>query len=193
MMFRVSLRYFVSYCSLFLVYIFKVFRKTSSSFLLRNNMLNILLALFISKALPSQVLKDVSLENLETTPKTFPFKLPAEIYLSQVFNCGSIYTIYPQWEKCLVLFPFCTYFFLFLLLVSLTNTNIKKLGNIKKVSKLPKMTAWCPISLPKWNFCKYWQRSLGKQILNFSHCVLYVMKNRVSSRYCVIYCKFVVI
>ena len=47
---RVSLRYFVSYCSLFLVYVFKVFRKTPSSFLLRNKMWNILLALFISKA-----------------------------------------------------------------------------------------------------------------------------------------------
>ena len=145
------------------------------------------------KHVPSQVLKDFSVENLETTPENFLWKFPSGIYFSQVFNCDSISTIYPQRGRRLVLFVFSPYFFPFLLVVSLTNTNIKKLGNIRKVSKLPKMIAWCPTSLRQWNFWQYWQRALGKQILNFSRCVLIAMKNRVSLRYFVSYCKLVVI
>ena len=137
--FRVSLTYFANYCSLFLVYVFKVFRKSSSSFLLRNNRLNKLLTLFICKACTFSSLKGIFVENLETTPETFPLKFPSEIYFSQVFNCGSIYTIYPQRGKRFVLFVFSLYFFLFLLVVSVRNTNIKKLGNLRKVSKLRRM------------------------------------------------------
>ena len=99
--------------------------------------------------LRSQVLKDFSVENIETTPENFLLKFQADIYFSQIFNCGSIYTIYPQRGKRLVLFFFSPYFFNFFLVVSLTNTNIKKLGNIREVSILPKMIAWCPTSLRK--------------------------------------------
>ena len=107
------------------------------------------------KHVPSQVLKDFSVENLETALENFPLKYPSEIYFSQVFNCRSICTIYPQRGKRLVLFVFSPYFFPFFLVVSLTNTNIKKLGNIREVSILPKMIAWCPTSLRKWKFWQY--------------------------------------
>ena len=44
--------------------------------------------------LPSQVLKDFSVENLETAPITFPLKLMPKILFSQAINCVSIYTLY---------------------------------------------------------------------------------------------------
>ena len=52
---------------LVLIYVLKVARKRSSSILLRKNMFNSLLALNMSNSVPSQVLKDFSVENLETT------------------------------------------------------------------------------------------------------------------------------
>ena len=43
----------------------------------------------------SQVLKDFSVENLETTPSTFPSKFSYEIYLHGIINYwGSIFTLY---------------------------------------------------------------------------------------------------
>ena len=45
--------------------------------------------------LPSQVLKDVSVENLETAPNTFIVKFLLEICFSEVINFVSIYTLYP--------------------------------------------------------------------------------------------------
>ena len=59
-----------------LISILKVYRKKSSSILLRKKMFNLLLAFFFS-----QVLKDFSVENLETTLGTFLSKFSSEIYL----------------------------------------------------------------------------------------------------------------
>ena len=53
----VSLRYFVIYCSLVLIYVLTFSRTNSSSILLRKNMFNFLLAFFLWKHVPSEVLK----------------------------------------------------------------------------------------------------------------------------------------
>ena len=49
-------------------------------------MFNSLLAFFYEKYVPFQVLKDFSVEILETTPSTFLSKFSSEIYLSRIIN-----------------------------------------------------------------------------------------------------------
>ena len=68
--------YFLVKFGLALIFILKVYRKKSSSILLRKKMFNLLLAFF-----SPQVLKDFSIENLETTLGTFLSKFSSEIYL----------------------------------------------------------------------------------------------------------------
>ena len=64
---------------LVLIFILNVYRKKSSSILLRTNMFN---SLLFEKHVPSQVLRDFSVENLETIPGTFlPKFLISSIYL----------------------------------------------------------------------------------------------------------------
>ena len=46
--------------------------------------------------------------------------------------------------------------------------NLRKLGNIKKISHLHKIIAQCPVSLLKSKFCQYQQKTVQK--LNFSRC-----------------------
>ena len=47
------------------------------------------------KHVPSQDLKDFSVENLETTPSTFLLKFSSNIYLSRIINYwGSIFALY---------------------------------------------------------------------------------------------------
>ena len=68
---------------LVLIYILKVHRKNSLCFFLRKNMFNSLLIFFFcEKLVHSQVLKDFSFENLETTSSTFLSKCSCEIHLS---------------------------------------------------------------------------------------------------------------
>ena len=65
----------------------------------------------------SQVLKDFSVENLETTPSTFLSKFSSEIYLSRVVNYKcTIFTLYQTWgafSLVCVLFVFFSFFLLF--------------------------------------------------------------------------------
>ena len=45
------------------------------------------------KHVPSQVLKDFSVENVETTPSIFLSRFSSEIYLSRIINhWGSVFT-----------------------------------------------------------------------------------------------------
>ena len=70
--------YFFVKFGLVLIYILKVYRKKSSSILLRKNMFNSLCSnMFIAfeKHVPSQVLKDFFVENLETTPRPIYLEL----------------------------------------------------------------------------------------------------------------------
>ena len=74
---------------LVLIFILNVYRKKSSSILLRTNMFN---SRLFEKHVPSQVLKDLSVENLETTPSTVLSKFSFEIYLSRIIDyLGSIF------------------------------------------------------------------------------------------------------
>ena len=85
------------------------------------------------KYVPYQVLKDFSVENLETTHSTFLSKFSSEI-LSRIVNYwGSIFSLYLTWGPfslvcVLSVFFFLSFFFffLFLLVFSLTNTNDSK-------------------------------------------------------------------
>ena len=79
----------------FLLYIKKTYRKISSAVLLRKDLQLIYLQFSFEKHVPSQVLKDFSVENLETTRSTFLSKFSSEIYLSRIINYwGSIFTLY---------------------------------------------------------------------------------------------------
>ena len=64
--------YFLVKFGLVLMYILKVYRKKSSSILLH--------FFFWKVCIFSKVLKDFSVENLETTPGTFLSKFSSEIY-----------------------------------------------------------------------------------------------------------------
>ena len=58
-------------------------------------MFNSLLAFSSEKQEPSQILKDFSVENLETTRNTFLSNFFSEIYLFRIINYyGSIFTLY---------------------------------------------------------------------------------------------------
>ena len=92
-----------------------------------------------------------------SSPNCVPLKFPSKIHSSQVIDCVSILPL--AWEAlslvCVlsVFFYFSlSYFFLFQLVLSLTSTHIRKIGNIKKVSKLQRIIAYCQESMPRWNF-----------------------------------------
>ena len=118
---------------LLLIYILKVYRKKFSLILLRKNMLNSFLPEFsFEKHVLSQVLKDFSVENLETTAYTFLSKFFCEIYLSQfIYHCRSNFTLYLVRGAislvCVlsIFLPFFILFFYFLLFLvfSLIDTN----------------------------------------------------------------------
>ena len=68
------------------------------------------------KHVTSQVLKDFSVEILETTPGTFLSKFSSEIYLSWIVNYwGSIFTLYLMWVAlslvCVLSVFFLSFFF----------------------------------------------------------------------------------
>ena len=96
---RFSLRYFVSYCSLVLIYVLKFYRTKLLSILLRRHMFTLFPIFFLGTHVPSQLLRDFSVENLETTPNTFPLKLQSNIFLSQVINWVGIYTLYTNLRR----------------------------------------------------------------------------------------------
>ena len=97
---RFSLRYFVSYCSLVLIYVLKFYRTKLISILLRRHMFTLLPTIFWGgNHVLSQLLRGFSVENLETTPNTFPLKLQSNIFLSQVINWVGIYTLYTNLRR----------------------------------------------------------------------------------------------
>ena len=108
----------------------KVCLKKSSSILLRKICLIHYLQFSFEKDVLSQVLKDFSVENLETTLSTILSKFSCKICLSPIINYwGSIFTLNQTWGGfCLVcvvpaFFLFLASFFLFLLVFSLKDTN----------------------------------------------------------------------
>ena len=84
-------------------------------------------------ALPSQVLKDFSVENLQTIPSIFLSKFLSQIYLSRIINYWcSIFTSYLRWGAfsldCVLsaFFSFFLIFFNLLSVFSLTDSNDSK-------------------------------------------------------------------
>ena len=66
------------------------------------------------------------------------------------------------------------------------NLRLRKIGNIRKVSKLHRIIASCPVSLPKTKILLI--LTLEKQKLIFSRCTLFHLKTRVSLEYFVNHC-----
>ena len=75
----------VKFCVV-LIYILKVYFKRSSSILLRKKYSIHYLHFSFEKRVPSQFLKDFSVENIETTPGTFLSEFSREICLSRIIN-----------------------------------------------------------------------------------------------------------
>ena len=69
-----GLRFLVKF-GLVLIYILKVYHKKSSSILLKKHMFNSLLNFSFEKNVPSQILKDFAVQNLETTPRSIYLEL----------------------------------------------------------------------------------------------------------------------
>ena len=92
------------------------------------------------KNVPFQVLKDFSVENLETTLSTLLSKFSSKIYLSRIINYrGSIFALYltrsVQFGLCSICFFFLYFvllFFVFLSAFSLTDTNDSQNGREKR-------------------------------------------------------------
>ena len=83
---------------LVLIYILKVYRKKSSSIVLRKIKYVHYLDFSFEKHVPSQVLIDSSDKSLETAPSAFLLKFSAEIYFSRIINYwGIIFTLYLTW------------------------------------------------------------------------------------------------
>ena len=108
--------YFLFKFGLVLTYILMVYCKKSSSIFLKKDMFNSLHFSF-EKQKPSQVLKDFSVENLETTPSTFFSKFSSDIYLELLIIGGSIFALY---------LTSGAFFFLFLSVFSLTDFKNSK-------------------------------------------------------------------
>ena len=92
--------YFFVKSGLVLIDILKVYCTKSSSILLRKKYVQFIICIFLLESMypPSQVMKDFSVENLETTPSTFLSKFSSDIYLSRINNYwGSIFTLYLTW------------------------------------------------------------------------------------------------
>ena len=104
--------YFFVKFGLVLIYIWEIYRKKST---LINSLLCSIHYLYFSfeKHVPSQVLKDFSVENLETIPNTFLSKFSSKIFLSRIINYwGGIFTLYLMWGT-LVLSVFFSFFLSF--------------------------------------------------------------------------------
>ena len=70
--------------------------------------------------MPFQVLKNFSVENLETTPSTFHVKLCSDIYLSRIIKYwGSTFTLYLTWGALSLVCVLSVFFFFFPLSFSL--------------------------------------------------------------------------
>ena len=79
--------YFLVKIGLVFIHIPNIYRNTPSSILLRKIFSFHSLYFSFEKHIPSQVLKDFSVENLETTPSTCLSRFLSEIYLSRIINC----------------------------------------------------------------------------------------------------------
>ena len=61
--------------------------------------------------------------------------------------------------------------------------RLRTLGNLRKISKLDRIIAWCSVLLSKLKFCQYYQKILEKWKLNFSGRVLFDRKTTLCLKY----------
>ena len=120
--------YFWVKFDLVLIYMLKIYRKKSLWFYWEKICSIHYLHFPFEKHLPSQVLKNFSVENLETTPSTFFSKCFCEICLSRIINYwGSVFTLYITWGAfsliCVLSVFFFLSFFSFFSVFSLIDTN----------------------------------------------------------------------
>ena len=123
--------YFLAKFGLVLIHILKVYRKKFSSVFFWEKICSIhYLHFSFEKHVFFQILKDFTVENLETNSSTFISTFSCELYFSWISNYwGSIFTLYLTWGAfslvCLlsVFFFFLSSVFLFLWVFSLTETN----------------------------------------------------------------------
>ena len=71
----------------------------------------------------------------------------------------------------------------------LKTSGLKKLGNIRKVSKTHWMTAQRPAPPPKSKPHQCWQKTAENQKLNFTRCALFRTKTRASAKYPASHCR----
>ena len=103
---------------LVLICILKVYRKKILFYFIEIKYLQFITCIFLLKSMCLlKFFKNLSVENLETTPSNFLSKLCSEIFLSPIINCwGSIFTLYLTWGAySLVCVVSVFFFFLFLL------------------------------------------------------------------------------
>ena len=104
---------------LVLIYILKVYRKKSSSIVLRKIKYVHYLDFSFEKHVPSQVLIDSSDKSLETAPSAFLLRFSAEIYFSRIINYwGIIFTLYLTWGAFSLVCVLSAFFFLAFLFLS---------------------------------------------------------------------------
>ena len=65
----------------------------------------------------------------------------------------------------------------------LKELRLRTWGNLKKISKLDRIIAWCSALLSKLKFCQYYQKILEKWKLNFSGTVLFDRKTTLCLKY----------
>ena len=101
--------------SLVQIYILKLYGGKSSSFFWENMSSIYYLHFSFEKHVLSQVLKDLSVENLEATRSTFLSKFSCKTYLSRTMNCwGSIFTLYLTWGAFSLICNLSAFFFFLL-------------------------------------------------------------------------------
>ena len=97
------------------IFILKLYREKSSSFFWEKMSSIYYLHFSFEKHVLSQVLKDLSVENLETTRSTFLSMFSCKTYLSRIMNCwGSIFTLHLTWRAFSLICNLSAFFFFLL-------------------------------------------------------------------------------
>ena len=96
-----------------LIYLLKIYRKKTLQFYWEKSCSVHYLHFSFEKHVPSQVLKDFSVENLETNHSTFFLKFSSEFYFSRIITYwGIIFTLYLKWGAFNLFCVLSVFFFL---------------------------------------------------------------------------------
>ena len=112
---RVSLRYFVIYCSLVLICVLTFYRTKSSSILWRWYILHLLLTFFYLEIQYHLKFPQTFLLESRSSPNRVPLKFPSKIHSSQVIDCVSILPL--AWEALSLVCVLSVFFYFSLSLI----------------------------------------------------------------------------